>query len=142
MIVGFTGTRLGMTLKQIEAFIKLIKEINMKEFHHGDCIGSDQSAHIIVKDVHKSTKIVLHPPQSQTYRAYCEADMEFKALPYLDRNRDIVRISDILIAATSSKKEKLDSGVWSTIRYARRLKKPIYIVNPDGKLKEENIKKD
>jgi hypothetical protein len=104
-------------------------------------LGSDQTAHSVIRNNYADAKVVLHPPISKAYRAYCKADLEVKALPYLDRNKDIVKQSEIVIA-TPAGKEKLRSGTWSTIRYARRLKKQIYIVMPDGKLKEENIKKE
>lgn len=42
MKIGFTGTRHGMTNQQKNQFFKIIINLNdLKEFHHGDCIGAD-----------------------------------------------------------------------------------------------------
>ena len=51
-IVGFTGTRQGMTDDQKCALRKLLSEIARNGsfpllFHHGDCVGSDEEAHEI-----------------------------------------------------------------------------------------------
>lgn len=139
-IVGFTGTRDVITPVQKEAFIKLIKSLNMQEFHHGDCTGWDKSAHDIIKGLQlpHHVKIVIHPPNYNGYRAYCKGDVALKTKPYLDRNRDIVNDSDLLVACVPGK-EKLRSGTWSTIRYARKQNKSIYVVHPDGKIKTENL---
>jgi hypothetical protein len=40
---------------------------------------------------------------------------------YLQRNKDIVNNCNYLIACPYSNKEQLSSGVWSTIRYAKKL---------------------
>jgi hypothetical protein len=53
---------------------------------------------------------------------------------YLDRNHDIVDSSDLLIAVSESTVEVLRSGTWATIRYAKKLRKPIKIIYPDGKV--------
>ena len=62
-IVGFTGTLEVFTKEQKEAFTKLIKSLNMQEFHHGDCTGWDKSAHDIIKGLQlpHHVKIVIHP---------------------------------------------------------------------------------
>ena len=54
------------------------------------------------------------------------------ALPYTRaQHKQIVNVCDVLIAAPSGP-EKLRSGTWSTVRYARKLHKNITIVLPDG----------
>ena len=139
--IGFTGTRKGMTKKQRESFQKLIESFKIKEFHHGDCIGADKESHDIIKKLDPKPKIMGHPPKYSKYRAFCKADIWLKPKDYLTRNKDIVDSTDILIGITAGK-EKLMSGTWSTIRYARKKDKPIYIISPDGKLKVENIEQE
>jgi len=137
-ILGFTGTRLGMTQYQKKIFYQLAKEIDLKQFRHGDCIGSDKQAHTAIRRLKSKSIIVGHPPKYQKYRAFCKCDILTKPDNYLERNKAIVDNSDILIA-TPNGKEKLRSGTWSTIRYARKKQKPIYIIFPNGNVKKENV---
>ncbi len=71
-------------------------------------------------------------------RNFSKGDETRKPKPYLKRNHDIVDESDILIGFPSSEEERLRSGTWATVRYARKTGKRIYIIFPDGKVKQEN----
>jgi hypothetical protein len=136
MKIGFTGTRHGISNAQKKAFKNLLAQLKEKkeitEFHHGDCIGSDEQVHKIVKSNNDKTKVVIHPPSYN-----CKGDISLKTFPYLDRNHNIVDNTDILIA-TPDTLEKLHSGTWATIRYARKQKKEIYIIKSSGKIEKEN----
>jgi len=141
-VIGFTGTRNGMTKKQKESFHNLIDAVSVKEFLHGDCVGSDEEAHKMVYELIKIAKgqrirIMGYPPKYNKYRAFCNCDVFLKPKEYLDRNRDIVDNSEILIATSATDKEELRSGTWSTIRYARKKNRLIYIILPNGKIKIE-----
>lgn len=125
---GFTGTQLGMTEAQ-KASVKTLF-IGVHEVHLGDCIGADKDAHHIACIV--GAKTIGHVPDIKNKRAYCIYDEERKPLPYLDRNRNIVDESDVLVATPKSRDEETRSGTWYTIRYARKQGKRIYIVFPDG----------
>ena len=129
--VGFTGTQTGMTSEQEKTVGKLLKEIKPSEFRHGDCIGSDFQAHTIAKKL--GIRIVVHPPLNSVKRAGApEPDEIMPKKEYLERNRDIVDASDILIATPESKEGAHRSGTWATVRYAMREKKPVILVFPDG----------
>ena len=52
--------------------------------------------------------------------------------PYLDRNKDIVLETQTLVATPAETTEQLRSGTWSTVRYARKLKRPAVLILPDG----------
>ena len=56
------------------------------------------------------------------------------AKPPLDRNHDIVERCDLLIATPHTVEEQLRSGTWATIRYARKVHRPHYIIRPCGQL--------
>ena len=133
--IGFTGTRHGMTEKQKESVKNFIYSQQFNEIHHGDCIGSDKEINDIIieyrKKNKKNIKIVGHPPKYNKYRANCKCDLMLPKNDYLSRNHDIVNATDILIA-TPDTKEKIHSGTWSTIRYARKKDKKIYIFNKKG----------
>lgn len=132
MKVGFTGTQRGMTDEQKMwlniAFQKIRGEW---EFHHGDCIGADADAHDIA--VEWGAKIVLHPPWVAAKRAFKETFWQKRPqMNYLDRNKEIVKETQVLIGMPGEDEEQLRSGTWSTIRYARKTLKPVRIVGPKG----------
>lgn len=115
--VGFSGTRHGMTTWQISNLIHHLPEGAW--FHHGDCIGADQHAHHAA--VARHCKIVLHPPDDPSKRAFCQGfEVCNDPLPYLQRNRRIVFSVQWLIAAPLMDIEQLRSGTWATMRQARR----------------------
>lgn len=129
MKIGFTGTQKGMSQRQLSGLTRLILSLKMIEFHHGDCIGADSEAHDIVRNMSKNTKIVIHPPSNSSKRAFKEGDVIRYALPYLERNMQIVQETRLLIAAPSSLQEELRSGTWATIRYARKTGQPVLILD-------------
>lgn len=76
----------------------------------------------------------IHPPINPAKRAWCTGDFTYPEKDYLDRNRDIVNCTDILITCPSGYTEKLRSGTWATIRYARKIGKTVVIIFPDGSI--------
>lgn len=128
--VGFTGTREGITDSALKVLNAFLPTINIEEFHHGDCIGADAIVHNIIMS--NNIPIIIHPPKDNKARAYCHSNTILPTKDYLQRNRDIVDCTDILIATPSTKEEILRSGTWSTIRYARKIGRPIIIFYNDG----------
>lgn len=143
MKVGFTGTRNGMTAAQYSEFCVVIKNIieEMTEFHHGDCVGSDYESHNAVHKISNlsdsSVIMHIHPPSNSSLRAWCDKGIIKQHTPklYLVRNHDIVEAVDFMIATPAQMTEKLRSGTWSTIRYARLLRVDLCIIYPDGSIK-------
>lgn len=100
-----------------------------KEFHHGDCIGSDAQAHEIAQAF--GCKIVIHPPINPSKRAFCKGEITIlEPRQYLDRNHDIVDACETLIATPKTSEEELRSGTWATIRYARKTGKNVIVLHP------------
>ncbi len=131
--VGFTGTQTGMTRKQLEMVAQLVVTIEGTEFHHGDCIGADFEAAGLAKSA--GYKIMSHPPENSSKRAYFNSDEEYGTLPYIKRNHVIVDETEILIAVPKSdERDQPRSGTWATIRYARLKSKKVIIIRPDGNL--------
>jgi hypothetical protein len=56
---------------------------------------------------------------------------------FLTRDQDIVRDTDVLIAIPAEGVEQHRSGTWATVRFARKLGRDIWIVLPDGQIREE-----
>lgn len=131
IIVGFTGTQLGMTGQQLEAFRLKLIELACTEFHHGDCIGADAQAWEIARSLELRT--ICHPPKREIKRANTYPNDETRAPhDYLVRNRHIVEESDFLVACPAQMTEQLRSGTWATIREARRQGKVVYVILPNG----------
>ena len=130
--VGFTGTGKGMTLHQkdgVGTYLKFLKDAGVDTFHHGDCTGADSEAHDIAKAI--GYNIVVHPPEDKKSRAFKAGGFVMPPEKYLDRNHTLVDASSILVAAPKEKTEKLRSGTWATIRYARKTGTPVKMIYPE-----------
>lgn len=129
--VGFTGTRRGMTDRQIgrlsEALITLKSE-GFSIFHHGDCIGADEEAHDVA--VRLGYTVVVHPPNDSRARAFKPSSADLPEKPYLARNHDIVDACAVLLAAPVSSVEELRSGTWATVRYSKKTGTIVKLVLP------------
>ena len=138
--IGFTGTQDGMRDAQLDEVKDRLYRLYQKGadwFHHGDCEGADEEARSIAGDI--GYQIHRHPGIGNK-RAGTSFNKTEEPKAYLVRNHDIVDATAILIAAPRAKLEQQRSGTWATVRYARKLGRPIYIVLPDGSSKRENIK--
>lgn len=133
MEIGFTGTRRGLTERQKSALQFLLSEEDW--FTHGGCHGADRDADCIAEDIiGQKNRIHIRPGDKKQYR-YWVANRDrlnvFSPKPYLERNKQIVDDSDVLVAAPSSLEEQFKgSGTWATIRYARKKGKPVFILDP------------
>lgn len=131
MIVGFTGTRQGMTSAQKQTFAALI--VFAEQPHHGMCTGADAQAEEIAKQRAPNCYRTGHPASDvpDKYRANClDTDEVLPAVPAMERNGNIVDACDLLIAAPRALQEELRSGTWATVRYARKSGKPVIILDP------------
>lgn len=131
MRTAFTGTRHGMTTAQLDA-VRDVLQRRQGWLHHGDCLGSDKQAHDIGRAL--GFRITGHPPLNPVLRAYCECDELREPKPYIARDHDIVDETDELVAAPAEMQEILRSGTWATVRRARKMRKVVTIVYPDGTL--------
>lgn len=134
MKVGFTGTQVGMTGDQSATVMRYLTSEGIGEIHHGDCIGADAQAHEISRLC--KMRVVTHPPDNPSKRAWCEGDASYSPKPYLARNRDIVNNTDYLIATPRGTAEEVRSGTWATVRYALKAHKLVVIIWPNGQLEE------
>lgn len=134
MKIGFTGSRKVPTLMQGNALRMLLETLDIKaysEFHHGDCVGSDTVAHLFAEGL--NYKIFIHPPYNDKHRSWCKNYFQIhKTKDYQDRNKDIVNMTEILIATPETHEEVVRSGTWATIRYAIKQSHPVFIIGIDG----------
>lgn len=140
MIAGFTGTRTGMTPEQQTAFCRLLISLSVTDLHHGDCVGADAEAHALCLAV--NIRLHVHPSINPKHRAFCTGyDFIDRPAASLVRNQVIVhRGINGLIAVSKTFEEEHRSGTWMTVRTAHKLnktlrvKRPIWIIYPDGKV--------
>ena len=142
LVIGFTGTRSGMTPIASAKLAVLLTLLEPSEAHHGDCVGADAAFHAEVTDWLPECRMVIHPGSvrgSGMFRAFCTSKNQIThaVKPALTRNKDIVNAIDVLIAAPTGHQEMLRSGTWATIRYARSVKRPIIMLYSDGRIDME-----
>lgn len=131
MILGFTGTRFGLTQLQRNKIRSVLTTVSFSEANHGDCIGGDEEFHYIA--LSQGIPIDIWPPVDASMRAFCKGARTLH-LPgnYLGRNRKIVNRSEVMLGLPREMKEQPRGGTWSTIRYAKKKLKPLIIIYPDG----------
>ena len=130
---GFTGSRNEPTDAQLDWLWRQFDECT--EWHHGACVGADEASHQAAIDHGiDGTRLVVHPPINAARRMhYDHRALWLPAKLYLDRNRDIVDATDELLALPDGP-ERLQSGTWSTIRYAVKVARPVAICYPGGRV--------
>lgn len=143
MILGFTGTRKGLTAEQLAVFNETLAVFNetvgraiapLEAFHHGSCVGADVEAAMAVAAIFPTTRIIAHPGRvDDLWNGVSYVDhVTLPAKPPLARNRDIVEACDLLLACPYWMFERQRGGTWYTVRFARRMGKRVSIIWPDG----------
>jgi hypothetical protein len=130
MLLGFTGTQLGMTDTQRSSVLQFLRDHEPSRVFHGMCVGADADFHRLVRDLLPDTTIVGVPCDILSKRADVQCDIVRPARPPLLRNRDIVACCDMLIACPKEITEQTRSGTWATVRLALKSRKPIHIFYP------------
>lgn len=142
MQTGITGTRNNLSLQQVaqlnEALVLLYSVSSI--FHHGDCVGADEKGAELANLM--GYYVISHPPEDEKYRAFADSHEEWREKSYLDRNRDIVDNSDIIISIPrkvvslreilTSQNGTMRGGTYYTTRYALKNKKTVIMILPNG----------
>lgn len=136
MILGVTGTREGLTDRQalaVKSFLVGMYVSGLQTVHHGCCIGADAFIHKLCVDGPMEIGVIIHPPINTKNMASLSGE-SFRHEPkeYMERNRDIVDDSDVLLVMPKTKHEQVRSGTWACYRYAGKVLKPMVIIRPDG----------
>jgi hypothetical protein len=138
MRVGFTGTRHGITPDQYAALRDWLDEHEVTAAHHGCAVGADEAFAVLASRA--AIHVVGHPPDNDrlvSERALLCNDECRDPEPYLVRNRAIIDACDVLLACPRGTAEEQRSGTWSTIRYARRCRRRLVIIWPNGTVETE-----
>lgn len=152
MIIGFTGSRDGLSDIQIAWLYKTFEagkaDGTIKEVHHGACVGADEAVHVAALD--NDVRVHAWPPTNPKYLAQqCLNEHPrvtvHPAMPYLNRDREIVHATKGLIALPKQNEQPprmLWGGTWYTVDYAERTRKPVYICYPNGRTETRDPKGD
>lgn len=137
MILSFTGTRKGMTPRQHSIVKQILEEFEPTQVCHGGCKGADTEFHELC--VYFSIPLIEVWPSNlpHTQGVLKSPGVSSKCLviykppqPPLDRNWDIIREADLVVACPDTAVENLRSGTWATVRYADQLDKTIKVIKP------------
>jgi hypothetical protein len=127
IVLGFTGTRSGMSEKQRERVETIFKNYEKTETPvrvvHGGCVGADKEFHDLAKQY--GFHITVRPgysvasPEDLSHRCeYSDADFIYEPDTHFKRNRAIVEESNLMLATPYNDIER--GGTWYTINYARK----------------------
>ena len=134
-VLGFTGTRHGMTEKQKIELAKILRD-GVTELHHGMCEGSDEECHHLARAIYGSSIwIVGHPPKNTSLMVKLDVDEMREPEEYLVRDGNIVKEMEELVATPYTMQEMIRSGTWTTVRYTIQADKWATIIFPDGSVK-------
>ena len=141
MVIGFTGTREGLTEPQISRLRLLLVQLRPIKFLHGGAIGADSEAHRQAQGTMRLKDIEIYPCSKERSRHWLwlyrgESITIHQIQPPLIRNHIIVDRSNQMLACPAEYEEQPRGGTWSTIRYARKQHKPLTIIYPDGSIGE------
>jgi hypothetical protein len=144
--VSFTGTRQGMSIDQWKAFDSLILDIFKRtpgphEWHDGMCIGADAQAHDtvirLIEEHNLSVETHCHCKTGVSNRAKnLQYDIYHRAKAPLVRNKEMVLLTDLTIAAPFEMQEQHRGGTWSTVRYCHKVEQKLFMIWPDGSVDE------
>ena len=138
MILGFTGTRRGMTPGQRAALAKCVASLPARAIH-GGAVGADEEFNgFLINAGMRAEDIYVYPASVNRWMLWVDVgNTTYSVAKPLVRNHVIARRCDYLIAAPATAKEVLRSGTWATVRYARRANKSVIILLSDGGVREE-----
>jgi len=147
--IGFTGTRKGCNDLQLQAIKLLLVALGPLDItaHHGGCIGADLQFHHALLNAGVGT-INVYPSSSKEYAAKLpEAPGGIGVVlhpekPPLERNRDIILASDLIVAAPFELDEQQRGGTWSTWRLANAKGKSTILVPPNAKCRVRASSRD
>ena len=137
--VGFTGTsRRPVTVEQITSLVRVLGKLKRQGFTelvHGEAKGADTLANNTAKKMGYRT--IGRP--SSIHESRVKTDLSYPPEQPLRRNKVIVLTTSRLIAMPHGPEVvgRAGGGEWATVRYARKAKRPVMIIWPDGTITEE-----
>lgn len=140
IIYAFTGTHRGMSAKQLERLFEVWGVLRPDIVTNGCCEGADRQLHGVAAAQDIATEFFPSNPEQREWAESVQGIMEVvhRVEPPLKRNRSMVATGRRgLVAAPYTVAEITRSGTWATVRYARNVNRPIWIIYPNGDLEVE-----
>jgi hypothetical protein len=129
MKIGVTGTREGANDDQLLRVISFMESLGTgHELHHGDCTGVDIQIAAVAKQL--GWRIVCHPPRMTETQGYFGGDEVREPLGYLQRDRNIVDQTELLLVVPLQNKWQPKGGTWYTHDYAVKKGKTVEVFYP------------
>jgi hypothetical protein len=129
MKIGVTGTREGANDSQLKKVAEYLMSLGPgHELHHGDCRGVDIEIAAIAR--HLGWHIVCHPPRSKETQGFFGGDEIREPKGYLQRDRQIVDETELLMVVPLQDEWQPKGGTWYTHDYAVKKGKPVKIFYP------------
>lgn len=147
MILGFTGTRQGLSVRQ-KFGLGIALPVVPDQLVHGGAVGADTEFDQWFRRAAWSTilSVDIFPADEERRQFWLRKyGIELpwltihQAMLPLDRNELIVQRCNHLLACPFEPTEQLRGGTWATVRYARKLGRPITLLLPDGTIKRESV---
>lgn len=134
IVLGFSGTRKGMTPGQLTAVIVHVKELKPDLAVIGGCDGADDDFEDVCQQL--GIPYEIRPSEAQIRQGkHWSGAMKVHPAPRgspLIRNHHIVAQATHMIATPAERTEQWrGSGTWATIRYTKAAKKPLRIFYPE-----------
>jgi hypothetical protein len=144
-IIGFTGTRGGMTEAQLcsvhQMFMQCVATAAVRQHDsvvllHGDCVGADAQMHALCRLNHPQVKIEGYRVGTGSNVANCEFDVlhDSTDIGHLARNREIVARCNVLLGAPPCVEVQMRGGTWYTIKAGWAFPKVTLAFGPSGEI--------
>ena len=119
-MIGFTGTREGMNEAEESQCALMLGVLYHQTAENLFCYGTHQKKKLLADE----------------RAAHIAKQLGYELVPFdadtgteLERNRQIVSVSMVLLAAPLRDKEEQRSGTWATVRYMRAVGKPVVMLS-------------
>ena len=134
LTVCFSGTRQGLQSIQYQQLKARLLFLPISHAIHGDCVGADAEYHGLIRETCPGAEISTYLVKG-SFCAGMKADHSHLRTGHLSRNKEMVRLSNLLISCPPTQEAQDRGGTWFTTRFADKINVPLIIILPNGEIK-------